>query len=144
MSANLVVWNTGAIAWRLQLGSAAIPAIPLILGIYLCPGVFRSLHFMPLLTCQVESPRWYMKKNHYQAAFASLRRLRNTDLQAARDLFYIHAQLKNELGRQEDSNYVTRLIGLFTIKRNQTALLASFTVMIAQQMCGSKSLRSMT
>lgn len=34
------------------------------------------------------------------------------------------------------SNYVTRFIQLFTIPRVRRATLASFTVMIAQQMCG--------
>lgn len=34
------------------------------------------------------------------------------------------------------SNYVTRFIQLFTIPRVWRATLASFTVMIAQQMCG--------
>ena len=78
-----------------------------------------------------------MKKNRYQKAFASLRRLRNTDIQAARDLFYIHAQLKDEASFQEEVGYFTRLLGLVTIKRNRAATLAAFTVMIAQQMCGS-------
>lgn len=36
--ANLAVYNVGAIAWRLQLGSAFIPAVPLVVGIYFCPG----------------------------------------------------------------------------------------------------------
>jgi MFS family permease len=45
--ANLAVVNTGAIAWRLQLGSAFIPAVPLLICIYMCP----------------ESPRWYMSKS---------------------------------------------------------------------------------
>lgn len=40
--ANLVVANTGAIAWRLQLGSAFIPAVPLAIGIYFCPGEWLS------------------------------------------------------------------------------------------------------
>jgi MFS family permease len=44
--ANLAVAHTGKNAWRLQLGSAMIPAIPLIFFIYACP----------------ESPRWYMSK----------------------------------------------------------------------------------
>ena len=78
-----------------------------------------------------------MKKNRYQAAFKSLRRLRNTDIQAARDLFYIHAQLKEEREFQEESSYLTRLLGLFKVKRNRSATVAAFIVMIAQQMCGS-------
>ena len=36
--ANLVVVDTGKLAWRLQFGSAFIPAVPLMLGIYFCPG----------------------------------------------------------------------------------------------------------
>jgi MFS family permease len=41
-AANLAVYNTGRISWRLQLGSAFIPAVPLAAFVYLCP----------------ESPRW--------------------------------------------------------------------------------------
>lgn len=37
--ANLAVKDTGRISWRLQLGSAFIPAIPLVLGIWFCPEV---------------------------------------------------------------------------------------------------------
>ena len=36
--ANLAVYKVGPIAWRLQIGSALIPAIPLLCGIYFCPG----------------------------------------------------------------------------------------------------------
>lgn len=35
--ANLAMNDLGAIAWRLQLGSAFIPAVPMTLGIYFCP-----------------------------------------------------------------------------------------------------------
>lgn len=38
--ANLAVYNTGDISWRLQLGSAFIPAVPLVVGIYFCPGKY--------------------------------------------------------------------------------------------------------
>ena len=120
--ANLIVYNVGRIAWRLQLGSAFIPAVPLLIGIYFCP----------------ESPRWYMKKARYAEAYKSLVRLRNVPLQAARDLYYIHAQLIEESGIIGKSNYVSRFIELFTIPRIRRATLASFVVMIAQQMCGSE------
>ena len=87
-----------------------------------------------------------MKAGNYPKAFQSLRRLRNTDLQAARDLFFIHAELKDELEAQERARanqkgggYFSRLFELFTDKtRNRPATIAAFTVMIAQQMCGSK------
>lgn len=36
-SANLAVKDVGDIAWRLQLGSAFIPAVPLVLGIFFVP-----------------------------------------------------------------------------------------------------------
>lgn len=47
--ANLAMVNVGKNAWRFQLGSAFIPAVPLLLFIYLCP----------------ESPRWCMSKSLY-------------------------------------------------------------------------------
>ena len=118
--ANLAVYDVGAIAWRLQLGSAMIPALPLLIGVYFCP----------------ESPRWYIKKGRYVNAFQSLCRLRNTPLQAARDLYYIHAQIQEEADIIGKSNYVTRFIELFTIPRVRRATGAAFTVMLAQQMCG--------
>ena len=118
--ANLAVYDVGPIAWRLQLGSACIPALPLLIGVYFCP----------------ESPRWYIKKGRYADAFRSLCRLRNTPLQAARDLYYIHAQIQEEADIIGKSNYVTRFIELFTIPRVRRATGASFTVMLAQQMCG--------
>lgn len=118
--ANLAVKDTGDISWRLQLGSAFIPAVPLWVGVYFCP----------------ESPRWYIKKGRYEKAYKSLKRLRNTELQAARDLYYIFAQIRMEETLVKKSNYVTRFIQLFTIPRVRRATLASFTVMIAQQMCG--------
>ncbi|OCK80664.1 MFS transporter [Lepidopterella palustris CBS 459.81] len=119
--ANLAVKDTGSISWRLQFGSALLPALPLLCGIYFCP----------------ESPRWYIKKGRYQNAFNSLKKLRNTNLQAARDLYYIHAQLRMEASLVDNkSNYITRFIQLFTIPRVRRATLASFVVMLAQQMCG--------
>ena len=42
-SANLALQGAGSIAWRLELGSAFLPAVPLVLGIYFCPGTPRSL-----------------------------------------------------------------------------------------------------
>jgi len=118
--ANLALFQIGRVAWRLQLGSAFIPAVPLAVGIYFCP----------------ESPRWYMKKGRYLDAFRSLCRLRNTPLQAARDLYYIHSILVLEKDIIGQSTYFTRFIELFTIPRIRRATLASWTVMIAQQMCG--------
>jgi len=76
-----------------------------------------------------------MKKGRYAKAYGSLLRLRNTPLQAARDLYYVHAQLIEEAAIIGRSNYLTRFIELFTIPRVRRATLASWTVMIAQQVC---------
>lgn len=126
--ANLVFVHAGKNTWRLQLGSAFLPAIPLVLGIWFCP----------------ESPRWLMKKGRHAKAYKSLLRLRNTPLQAARDLYFIQAQLVyeelliEESGVAKTDNFFTRFIELFTIPRIRRATQASGIVMIAQQMCGSK------
>lgn len=124
--ANLVFANSGKIAWRLQFASAFVPAVPLVLGIWFCP----------------ESPRWLLKKKKVNKAYQSLVKLRNTPLQAARDLYFIHAQLVyedallEEMGLAKTSNMITRFIELFTIPRLRRATQASGVVMIAQQMCG--------
>ncbi|KAI0137450.1 hypothetical protein BJ170DRAFT_573023 [Xylariales sp. AK1849] len=120
VTANLVFGKVGDIAWRLQVGSAFLPALPLVLFIFFCP----------------ESPRWYMKKNRYKDAFNSLIRLRNHPIQAARDLIAIDAQLKIEAEAIGGASYIKRFTELFTIPRVRRATLASFVVMIAQQMCG--------
>lgn len=103
-----------------------------------------------------ESPRWYIKKHRYSDAFHSLVRLRNTDVQAARDLYYIQAQVRLEEealgggdiitsdGQERPSGsggYFSRFIQLFMYPRIRRATLAAFVVMIAQQMCGSMSPR---
>ena len=77
-----------------------------------------------------------MKKGRYGKAYKSLLRLRNSPIQAARDLYYVHAQLVEEAAIIGQSNYFQRFTELFTIPRVRRATLASFTVMIAQQMCG--------
>jgi sugar porter (SP) family MFS transporter len=118
--ANLIVTRIAHDAWRYQLGSAFIPAVPLLILIYFCP----------------ESPRWYIKKDRYRDAMKSLLRLRNNPVQAARDLYYIHVQLEVEYEYIGKGNYVTRFFDLFTVPRIRRATLAASTVMIAQQMCG--------
>jgi len=114
-AANLIVTN-----WRLQLGSAMIPAVPLAFGIYFCP----------------ESARWLVKKGRYQKAFKSLKRLRFSELQAARDLYTIHYQYTEETKLAKPSTFFGRITELFTIPRVRRATLAAHTVMLAQQMCG--------
>jgi hypothetical protein len=88
----------------------------------------------PTDTLSYRSPRWYMKKNRYEKAYKSLLRLRHHEIQAARDLYYIHCQLQIEASIVGKSNYFSRFAQLFTIPRVRRATLASFVVMIAQQM----------
>lgn len=116
---NLAVYNMRD-QWRYMLGAPFIPAVPLLCLIYLCP----------------ESPRWLIKKNRYTKAWDSLVRLRNNEIQVARDLYNIHSALELEAHVIAKSTYVVRFFELFTIPRVRRATLAAFTVMIAQQMCG--------
>lgn len=84
----------------------------------------------------LESPRWYMKKGRYIDAYKSFCRLRNSDLQAARDLYYVHRQLVEEFAVLKGTTYFSRFYELFSVPRIRRATLASWVVMIAQQMCG--------
>jgi sugar porter (SP) family MFS transporter len=117
---NLAVYNVPNINWRLMLGAPFLPAVPLLLLIYLCP----------------ESPRWLMKKRRYLEAWKSMNQLRTHEIQVARDMYYISAQLAIEEELVGKTNYFTRFTQLFTLPRVRRANLAAFTVMIGQQMCG--------
>jgi hypothetical protein len=88
-----------------------------------------------------ESPRWYIKKGRLRDAWNSLKKLRNYEIQAARDLYYMYSQIQLEesvIGMSlTPRSYFIRFTELFTKPRVRRATLASFVVMIAQQMCGS-------
>ncbi|PNS18123.1 hypothetical protein CAC42_3568 [Sphaceloma murrayae] len=149
-SANLAVFEIRSINWRLQLAAAALPAIPLIVLIFVCP----------------ESPRYLIKKQRWKKAYRSLCYLNRIPLIAAKELFLIHTQIQAEskvyahtdpdIGAVEDSDddiasitenrniYVTqrattvlrRFLQLFRIPRIRRATMAAFAVMISQQLCG--------
>lgn len=104
-------------SWRLMLGSTVVaPAL-------VCLQVF----FVP------ESPRWYIKKGRYREAYNSLISLRNTKLQAARDLYYMDVLIQINEKINEGRNPIT---DLFVVPRNRRALAASQVVMFMQQFCG--------
>ncbi|KAH9940403.1 MFS sugar transporter [Epithele typhae] len=109
--------NINGLNWRLMLASAGVPALFIMSQVYFCP----------------ESPRWLMNNGRYEEAFTSLRRLRYSDIQAARDLYYIHVQLEAEKEIQQGRNLFREL---FTVPRNRRATLASTIVMFMQQFCG--------
>nr|POF04244.1 polyol transporter 5 [Quercus suber] len=119
---NIAFANCGTITWRLQLGSAFIPAVPLLLLIYFCP----------------ESPSWYMKQGRVADAFGSFLKLRKHPILAARDLLLLHASLEEEKAIvRRSGNALVRFCELFTVPRNRRATLAASVVMMAQQICGS-------
>ncbi|KAI9694375.1 MAG: hypothetical protein M1820_008975 [Bogoriella megaspora] len=66
--------------WRYQVASAFIPPLPLLILVLLC----------------VESPRWLLKKGRYKDAYKSYLLLRETPLQACRDLYKTHCQIQSE------------------------------------------------
>ncbi|KAJ6502695.1 hypothetical protein C8R47DRAFT_1007777, partial [Mycena vitilis] len=119
-AANVIVKNTGKIAWRLQLGSAFIPAFILMLGIWFCP----------------ESPRWLMKHGKHDKAFGSFLRLRAHPIIAARDFYLSYVLYEEEKREARGANYFSRLKDCFTVPRIRRANYGASTVMLAQQMCG--------
>lgn len=119
-AANCVVMDVPNIAWRLQLGSAFIPALPLAIFIYCCP----------------ESPRWYMKHGKYRKALKSYNRIRRGEIIAARDLYYSHVLYMEELAEARGAGYFSRLRDCFTVPRIRRATVGASVVMLAQQMCG--------
>ena len=103
--------------WRLMLGSTVVLPIIVCVQVYLCP----------------ESPRWLIKKNKVSKAFESFRRLRPSELQAARDLYYCYVNVEIERKVSHGRNLV---LELFTVARNRRAAWASWIVMFMQQFCG--------
>lgn len=135
---SLIVPNS----WRFQISSSFIPALALVLLVFVGS----------------ESPRWLIKKRRYSEAYNVLLRLRGVPVLAARDLIFIRAQLDvetllfmrrvddvvelgNEVPHLDDKayrreisllGYGRRIVQLFTIPRVRRSTLASFIVMSAQ------------
>ncbi|ORY17464.1 putative facilitated glucose transporter [Clohesyomyces aquaticus] len=118
--ANVILKDVPKIAWRLQLGSAFIPAFVMGAGIFFCP----------------ESPRWLMKHGKIAKAFRSMNRLRSHPIIAARDFYYSYVIYEEELKVARGSGYFTRMWDCFRVPRIRRANYGASTVMIAQQMCG--------
>ena len=142
-TASLIVCRAGPLTWRLLVAGAFVPTLPLLILAYIPP----------------ESPRWHMKKDdlkHYRKALDSLKCLRNTNLQACRDFYFMHKQLQHErayfpqlqtVKRDVEKgslkivyshlpNYFVRLGQLFWMPRIRRATLATCIVMLSQQLCG--------
>lgn len=117
--ANIVVYDFGPNNWRWQLAGPALSTLPLLGLVHVCP----------------ESPAWEIKHGErYDRAYASLVRLRNTEVQAARELYLSY--LQGRASPKQDGSYWAQLTDLFTIPRIRRATLAAYTVMVSQQLCG--------
>ena len=66
-------------------------------------------------------------------AFESFRRLRQTDLQAARDVYYCYVNVEIERKVSRGRNMI---VEMFAVPRNRRAAWASWIVMFMQQFCG--------
>jgi hypothetical protein len=119
-AANVIVKDTGRIAWRLQLGSAFIPSFILLIGIFFCP----------------ESPRWLMKHGKIAQGYKSMAALRAHPIIGARDYYYSYIIYQEELKLARGAGYFARLADCFKVPRIRRANYGASTVMIAQQMCG--------
>ncbi|OQD74421.1 hypothetical protein PENDEC_c011G00558 [Penicillium decumbens] len=112
---DLAMVGIGENAWRWKLGSAFVPVVPLFIGVWFCP----------------ESPRWLITKGKYYRAYKSLLKLRNSPLQAARDLHMIHLQLEVEKrmladsGASETDSMFVRFVQLFRVPHLRRAIQAS-------------------
>jgi len=108
------------LGWRLMLGSTVVLPVIVCAQVYFCP----------------ESPRWLVQHNKVDKAFRSFRTLRPTDLQAARDLYYVYVNVELEKKINRGKNFFTMFFELFSVPRNRRATLASWIVMFMQQFCG--------
>ncbi|OCF30869.1 hypothetical protein I316_07502 [Kwoniella heveanensis BCC8398] len=106
--------------WRWMLASTAIPPLFVMIQVYFCP----------------ESPRWYMEKGRYDRAFRSFARLRNHQIQAARDMYYAYKMLEIERVQRQGSGKKSLFKQFFGVRRNRRAAQSSFFVMFMQQFCG--------
>ncbi|KAF8659223.1 hypothetical protein AX16_001883 [Volvariella volvacea WC 439] len=119
--ANLIFYHVPKIAWRLQIASPLIPCIPVLLLILRSP----------------ESPRWLMKNGQYRDAYESFKLMRTNEVQAARDFYYAYRHCQYDTSTHNpQSTFLSRFRDLFLVPRTRRATLASFVVMLAQQMSG--------
>ena len=128
------------ITLRLILGSPLVPAVMLVVSLYFTP----------------ESPRFYLRpeRGNYkpEKAYHELRRLRNTELQALRDLYLVHRSVS--LGDSDVipdtptgvrpplsvrlNQYLSRYYDLFVNPRLRNSTISSGIVALGQQLCGGQ------
>ncbi|KAI0015312.1 hypothetical protein F4780DRAFT_90202 [Xylariomycetidae sp. FL0641] len=118
--------------------------LQLILGAPLVPSIF--------LLCP-ESPRFFMRRRKFPEAYKAMMRLRQTELQALRDIYLVYVSVRKEghYGGVEYEQhgdvaprgflahlklYLFQYRQLFSERRLRNALISSSIVALAQQLCG--------
>ncbi|KAK2590741.1 hypothetical protein QQS21_011573 [Conoideocrella luteorostrata] len=131
--------------------SSTLTTFRLIQGAPLVPSL--ALLFMVMFVCP-ESPRYHLMKGpNYSVdkAFRVLRRVRNTELQALRDMYVVHKSIEYEnMDLSELDPHVFKSPGFFWVirdfwrqyvqlfqrRRLRNAVISASTVNLAQQLCG--------
>ncbi|KAL0780791.1 hypothetical protein CaCOL14_002126 [Colletotrichum acutatum] len=130
------------LTFQLMVGAPMVPALALlVLVICFCEESPRYL-------MRVSSPRY-----DPQRAYEILKKLRNTELQALRDIYLVHKSIEQEEVPGANLKYipgfVSTVVGflrqwrqLFLERRLRNALISSSTVALAQQLCGKMRIPS--
>ncbi|KXH67587.1 hypothetical protein CSAL01_03626 [Colletotrichum salicis] len=126
------------LTFQLMVGAPMVPALALLV--------------LVICFCE-ESPRYLMRVSSPrcdpQRAYEILKKLRNTELQALRDIYLVHKSIEQEEVPGGVANlkyipgFVSTVVGflrqwrqLFLERRLRNALISSSTVALAQQLCG--------
>ncbi|KAF0320810.1 glycosyl hydrolase [Colletotrichum asianum] len=126
------------LTFQLMVAAPLVPALALLLlVIFFCDESPRYL-------MRVSSPRY-----NPQRAYQILRKLRNTELQALRDIYLVHKSIEQEEISSKTAEpdmipgFIKTMAGflrqyrqLFLERRLRNALISSSTVSLAQQLCG--------
>ncbi|KAK5743289.1 hypothetical protein LTR17_002766 [Elasticomyces elasticus] len=155
-TANLVVSQVGPTSWRWQVASSALPTIVLLSLIYVCPesprflmrrGYYKKayqnlvlLRYHPILAakellyvhCQTEVESRFLGQGRKSAQLHDGSGPR-TDK--------IMKRFRPQSATARPANHWRRLYQLFSIKRNQRAMIAAVVCMVSQQLCGVNALQ---
>lgn len=125
--------------FRLIQGAPVVPSLALLcIAFFVCP----------------ESPRYHLMKGpnySVEKAYRVLRRVRNTELQALRDMYVVYKAIEQEnmdFGDLDEHalkspgffwvirDFLRQYFQLFEFRRLRNALISTSTVNLAQQLCG--------
>ncbi|KAK2014399.1 hypothetical protein LZ32DRAFT_195727 [Colletotrichum eremochloae] len=164
--------GTSILAWQLWVAAGMMVGFAFNLIFYTTPESNKRLTFQLMVAAPMvpalallmfviwfcdESPRYLMRvsspRYDPQRAYEILKKLRNTELQALRDIYLVHKSLEQEelpsgdVSSQSVQGFVVTIAGffrqwrqLFLRRRLRNALISSSTVALAQQLCGINAL----